>query len=102
MIFLCKSSECLIHKPWKSLIVTLINRRVTKLVYIDEIHLFVMFDITSHKECIVLKILFSQHILTNVDLRYIYALGLYKSANLVDDSSFQLINVESVAADDSY
>ena len=44
-VFLYTSPECLMREPWRSIMVTLIDRRVMKLVCIDEIHLFVMFGI---------------------------------------------------------
>ena len=56
--------------------VTLIDKRILKLVCVDEIHLFVMFGITFRKEFTALKTSFFRHLLNNVDQRYTYASGL--------------------------
>jgi len=75
-VFLYTSPKCLTREPWRSLMVTLINRKVLKLVCIDEIHFFVMFGITFRKEFTLLKNSFFRHILSNRDPRYSYASGL--------------------------
>ena len=75
-IFLYTSPECLTREPWRSLMVTLIERKVLKLVCIDEIHLFVMFGITFRKEFTLLKNTFFCHLLCKRDPRYTYASGL--------------------------
>ena len=62
-IFLYTSPECLMREPWLSLMVTLIERNVMKLVCIDEIHLFVMFGLTFRKEFTLLKKLLSTSII---------------------------------------
>ena len=56
--------------------VTLINRKVLKIVCIDEMYLFVMFGITFQKEFTLLKNSFFCHILSYRDPRYSYASGL--------------------------
>ena len=75
-IFLYTSPECLTREPWQSLMVTLIDHSVLKLVAVDEIHLFVMFGVTFRKEFTLLKKSFFQYLLTNRDPRYTYASGL--------------------------
>ena len=75
-IFLYTSPECLMREPWRSVMVKLIDRRVLKLVCIDEIHLFVMFGITFRKEFTLLKNTFFRHLVCNRDPRYSYATGL--------------------------
>ena len=55
---------------------TLINRQLLKLVYIDEIHLFVMFGITFRKEFTALRHTLFCHLLSNINPRYTYASGL--------------------------
>ena len=69
-VFLYASPECLLREPWKSLMVTLIDQHILKLVCIDEIHLFVMFGITFRKEFTALKTTFFRHLLSNVYPRY--------------------------------
>jgi len=64
------------REPWRSIMVTLIDRRVMKLVCIDEIHLFVMFGITFRKEFTLLKNTFFRHLVCNLDPRYTYATSL--------------------------
>ena len=75
-VFLYTSPECLMREPWRSVMVTLIDRRVLKLVCIDEIHLFVMFGITFRKEFTLLKKSFFRHLVCNRDPRYTYSTGL--------------------------
>lgn len=75
-VFLYTSPECLIRQPWRSLMVTLIDRGVMNLVCIDEIHLFVMFGITFRKEFTLLKSTFFRYLLGDNDPRSKYATGL--------------------------
>ena len=75
-VFLYTSPECLMREPWRSIMVTLIDRRVMKLVCIDEIHLFVMFGITFRKEFTLLKNTFFCHLVCDLDPRYTYATSL--------------------------
>lgn len=62
-IFIYTSPECLMKEPWKSVVIVLINRRVLKLVCVDEIHLFVMFGLTFRKEFTLLKASFLMHLI---------------------------------------
>ena len=52
-------------EPWKTVVIGLINRRVLKLVCVDEIHLFVMFGLTFRKEFTLLKASFFRHLIDN-------------------------------------
>jgi len=54
-IYLYTSPEFLTRDPWSSLVVKLVGRNVLKLVFIDDIHNFVMFGITVRKEFTLLK-----------------------------------------------
>ena len=62
-IFIYTSPECLIREPWQSVFIGLINRKVLKLVCVDEVHLFVMFGVTFRKEFTLLKESFFQHLI---------------------------------------
>ena len=62
-LFIYSSPECLIREPWRSVFRGLINRKVLKLVCLDEVHLFVMFGVTFRKEFTLLKESFFQHII---------------------------------------
>ena len=66
-IFLYTSSRYLNREPWSSLMVQFINRRVLKLVVIDEIHLFVVFGTDFGKEFMLLKKAFFRYLLTEKD-----------------------------------
>ena len=50
-------------EPWKSVVIGLMNRRVLKLVCVDEIHVFVMFGLTFRKEFTLLKASFFRHLI---------------------------------------
>lgn len=52
-VFLYSSLECLMTQPCKLLMVKLINNEILKLVYVDEIHLFVRFGVTFWKELLI-------------------------------------------------
>ena len=75
-VFLYTSPEYLMREPWRSIMVTLIDRRVMKLVRIDEIHLFVIFGLTFRKEFTLFKNSFFSHLVCNRDPRYTYSTGL--------------------------
>ena len=60
---LYSSPEYLMRQPWRTLIISLINNGVLKLVCADEIHLYVMFGLTSRKEFIMLKDLIFKHLI---------------------------------------
>ena len=61
---------------WRSIMVTLIDRRFMELVCIDEIYLFEMFGITFRKEFTLLKNTFFRHLVFDRDPRYTYPAGL--------------------------
>lgn len=75
-IFLYTSPECLLCEPWKTLMVTLLDWRLLKLVCVNDIHLFVMFSITFRKEFKTLKTAFFRHLLNTINPRYTHASGL--------------------------
>ena len=62
-LFLYTSPECLIREPWKTVVYNLIQRRVLKLVCVDEVHLFVTFGVTFRKEFLMLKNTFFRHLI---------------------------------------
>ena len=62
-LFIYSSPEYLIREHWRTVFHGLINRKVLKLVCVDEVHLFVMFGVTFRKEFTLLKESFFQHLI---------------------------------------